>query len=78
MNITTTHSHQIATTFASSLVAAMALLLVPAAAHASRLPSDPFDFAPTPLVQTRMVLDAQAANVWAALRELRSDVTGTY
>jgi len=73
---TTTHSHQIATTFAGSLIAAMTLVLVPAASHASRLPSDPFDFAPTPIALTRIVYDAQAANVWAALQDLRSDQTG--
>jgi hypothetical protein len=82
MNTTTHDSHQLASTLrgtlVSSLIAALALVLVPNAALASRIPSDPFAFTATPIAQTRMVYDAQAAHVWAALQELRSDVTGTH
>jgi hypothetical protein len=67
---TTPHRQSLSTAIAAGLVAALAVVLVPIAAHASRLPSDPFAFAPTPLVQARLVADAHAANVWAELQDL--------
>jgi len=78
MNTTLHPSQNLATAFVTSLFAVMAVVLVPTAAHASRIPSDPFTFTTTPIALARMVYDAQAAHVWAALQELRSDVSGTH
>ena len=74
---TTLHSSQnLATAFVTSLLAVMALVVVPTAAHATRIPSDPLAFATTPIALARMVYDAHAANVRAGLDELRLDVLG--
>jgi hypothetical protein len=57
---------------ASALFAIAAVASTPGAAHASRLPADPLTFVGTPVSLDRVVLDAHAANVWAAVLELHS------
>jgi hypothetical protein len=61
---------------AAGLLCLTTLLLVPVPAQASRLPADPFTFVGTPAPAWRLVYDNQAANVRAALEDLRADHAG--
>ena len=67
----TTH-HRTSTVLLAGLFALTAVTLAPATAHASRLPADPITYVGAPIALTRLVLDTQAANVWAALADIRS------
>ena len=59
------------------LFAITAVVLAPSPAQATRIPADPVAFVPTPVALAQMTNDAHAANVRAALQELRSDVGGS-
>lgn len=65
-------NHHTSAALASALFALAAVATTPGAAQASRLPADPITFVGTPAPVARFVIDAQAANVWAVLRDLRS------
>jgi hypothetical protein len=64
--------HRTSTALASALIAVAAVVAVPGAAHATRLPADPITFVGTPAPMARFVIEAQAANVWAALQDIQS------
>ena len=73
MRISATLQRNSAAATATVLLGLTAVLLAPSTAHASRLPADPIiTFVATPLEQARLVADAHAANVWAALEDLRA------
>jgi hypothetical protein len=71
---TNNNSHR--TIAAAGFVCLTTILLAPVPAHASRLPADPLTFVGTPTVLSRVVNDAHAANVRAALDDLRADHAG--
>jgi hypothetical protein len=77
MEIISTFPHRFTTTILAGLFGIAAVALVPAAAQASRIPADPVAFVPTPVQLTQMVTNAHASNVWAALQDLRTDVSST-
>jgi hypothetical protein len=59
---------------AAGVLALTALVLAPAAAHASRLPADPMTLVSAPtLVATQLVNATHATNVWSAIADLRAD-----
>jgi hypothetical protein len=60
------------TALAAASLLGLAVLLAPAPAQALRLPADPITFVPTPPALSRLIVSAQAANVRAALADLRS------
>jgi hypothetical protein len=71
----TSHQHtrrsQIAGLAAASLLG-VATLLAPVPAQALRLPADPITNVATPAALSRVIVGAQAANVRAALDDLRA------
>jgi hypothetical protein len=69
--------HRTTTTALAGLFALTVLGLAPAPAQATRIPADPIAFVATPVALVQMTNDAHAANVRAALQELRSDVGGS-
>lgn len=64
--------HRTTGLLASALFVIAAVASTPGAAHANRLPADPLTFVGTPVSLTRVVLDAQATNVWAELLDLHA------
>jgi hypothetical protein len=64
--------HRIPSLMIAALFALVATTFAPGAAQASRLPSDPLTFVSSPVSLTRMVIEAQAANVWAAVQDIHS------
>jgi hypothetical protein len=66
-----THARRTTATTAALLCLA-AVLLAPTPAQALRLPADPITFVPTPPALSRLIVGAQAANVRAALDDLRA------
>jgi hypothetical protein len=76
MFTTLSHPHLTAR-IAAGLFAITALALAPSPAQATRIPADPIAFVATPVALVQMTNDAHAANVRAALQELRSDVGGS-
>jgi hypothetical protein len=71
-----THSHRTASTVVAGIFGLTLLALAPAPANATRIPADPITFVPTPTALAQLVTDGHAANVRAAIQELRSDVAG--
>jgi hypothetical protein len=65
-------NHRTPAVLAAALFALATVALTPGSADASRLPADPITFVGTPAPVARFVIDAQAANVWAELLDLRS------
>jgi hypothetical protein len=72
----TIHHHRTATSVLSALFALTVLALVPAPAQATRIPSDPDTFVPTPTALSHLVTDGHASNVRTALQDLWSDRAG--
>lgn len=50
--------------------------MTPTAAQATRLPADPMTFVVTPILQSRLVADAHAANIRSELQDLMTDLAG--
>jgi hypothetical protein len=68
--------HRTASTVVAGIFGLTLLALAPAPADATRIPADPITFVPTPTALAQLVTDGHAANVRAAIQELRSDVAG--
>lgn len=75
MNTTLIRQH-LATPLAAVLLALTSLALLPAPAHAIRIPADPVAFVTTPVLLAQLTTSGHAASVWAAIEELRADVDG--
>jgi hypothetical protein len=65
-----THLPRTAAVVAAGMLG-FAALGAPAPAQALRLPADPITFVPTPAALSRVIVGAQAANIRAALDDLR-------
>jgi hypothetical protein len=61
------------TTFIPAGMLALAAIALAAPADASRIPADPTTFAGTPIAVSQLVNGSHAANVWAALEDLRAE-----
>jgi len=71
METITLTQHRITSTAVAGLFA-LAALMFAAPANASRIPADPMTFVGTPVALSQLVNDSHAANVWAALADLRA------
>jgi len=78
MELIAHNPHRIATTIAAGLFTIAAMVLMPAAAQATRIPADPtLTSVPTPSALAHFVSDTHAANVWSAIQDLRAEVNGS-
>jgi hypothetical protein len=69
------HQHRTVSAAVAGLIT-LAALLVAAPAHASRIPSDPLAFLPTPTQASRLVAGTHASNVRTAIESFWSDLSG--
>jgi hypothetical protein len=66
------HSQRRLAAAAVAGVLGLTTLLLPPTAQASGIPADPVTFVGTPVQVSRLVNNSHAANVWAALEDLRA------